>query len=475
MKRRRKHIGCSVVARNGRLRLRFRWQGKRYARVTALSDTPQNRAQLEKLANLIAATIAAGRNPLTLFEQPVPGTPARTASTTVRDYFQRWIEDKVPPIVRKAQARDYRKHIENYVLAELGNVPIAELAARDILGLRAQLLQRGLSLKYVKNIIAGSFKAMIRDAREIDQLLNHDPFVGVRWPRIGVPGPDPFSADERNRILFWFRTKRFGFHSGMSKDGPRLRVHPPFYAYVHALFWTGMRPSEASGLQWGDVDLVAGIARIVRSRHMGEDSATKTGPAARTVELMPETVRLLREMQPLHVAPDAYVFTNMASCPIEPDAFLKRWYSCLRVLGIRMRGLYSMKDTYVSTALTCGVNPAWLEAQTGVRYDTLKRHYGKWLRSEGADQLKKLAGLDPQLDPRNPDVTEVLDFVDDEEWRRGESNPRPEAVNPSVYVRSFVICSRWQRSHEQDRGQPARWFSSGAPEHSPPLIPICDA
>src|SRR5437867_10099212 len=145
MKRRRKHIGCSVVVRSGHLRLRFRWDGKRYARGTALPDTPENRAQLEKLAKLIAATISAGKNPLTLFEQPDPTKTAPPASTTVRDYFQRWIEDKVPPIVRKAQARDYRKHIENYVLTELGDIPIAELAARDILGLRAQLLQRGLS------------------------------------------------------------------------------------------------------------------------------------------------------------------------------------------------------------------------------------------------------------------------------------------------------------------------------------------
>jgi len=28
---------------------------------------------------------------------------------------------------------------------------------------------------------------------------------------------------------------------------------------------------------------------------------------------------------------------------------------------------------YISTAMTAGVNTAWLEAQTGVRYETLKR------------------------------------------------------------------------------------------------------
>lgn len=61
------------------------------------------------------------------------------------------------------------------------------------------------------------------------------------------------------------------------------------------------------------------------------------------------------------------------------------------------------------------------------------------------------------------------------EWRRGESNPRPEAVHRGLYVRSRVFCSRERNSHGQDLRSPARGFSSVAPEPSPPLIPICVA
>ena len=51
-----------------------------------------------------------------------------------------------------------------------------------------------------------------------------------------------------------------------------------------------------------------------------------------------------------------------------------------RALGIRVRGLYSTKDTFVSTALQVGVKIAWLESQTGVNYITLRRHYGSGCR-----------------------------------------------------------------------------------------------
>jgi uncharacterized protein YfaT (DUF1175 family) len=43
--------------------------------------------------------------------------------------------------------------------------------------------------------------------------------------------------------------------------------------------------------------------------------------------------------------------------------------------------------------MTAGVNTAWLEAQTGVRYETLRCHDSKWLRTAGADQLEELASL----------------------------------------------------------------------------------
>ena len=33
-------------------------------------------------------------------------------------------------------------------------------------------------------------------------------------------------------------------------------------------------------------------------------------------------------------------------------------------------------------ALSVGVKIPWLEQQTGVRYDTLRRHYGKWIPQE---------------------------------------------------------------------------------------------
>ena len=71
------------------------------------------------------------------------------------------------------------------------------------------------------------------------------------------------------------------------------------------------------------------------------------------------------------------VLSNALGNPIEPKAFTRHWYACLRALGIRQRGLYCTKDTFVTTALQKGVKIAWLETHTGVNYAALRRHYGK--------------------------------------------------------------------------------------------------
>src|SRR5262249_4304344 len=150
-------------------------------------------------------------------------------------------------------------------------------------------------------------------------------------------------------------------------------------------------PSEAAGLQLGDIDLKAGTARVERSFHLGALDETKTAAANRIVELTPETTAGLHQMMPLRGEPYMPGFTDVDARAGGPHSFTEHWYRCLRALGIRVRGLYATKDTtFVSLAMTCNANPAWLEQQTGVAWATLRKHYGKYMPRQGASEMNKL-------------------------------------------------------------------------------------
>src|SRR5262245_3343922 len=91
------------------------------------------------------------------------------------------------------------------------------------------------------------------------------------------------------------------------------------------------------------------------------------------------------------------IFTTTTGTPIEPKTFSKHWYDALRACGIRQRGLYTTKDTFVHVALKAGVRIAWLEQQTGVAYATLLKHYGGWMTSGGPREVERFAALEPSL------------------------------------------------------------------------------
>jgi len=441
-RRRQTYSGSSIESHRGYLHLRFRvvladGTVKHVSRGTGLDDTPENRTALRPLARLVAANLAAGKTLADVDQvigRPAPSSTAAAAKRpappepsgpTVAEYFARWLEEQTP-VVRRAQARDYRRHLRRNVLPVLGKLPLADLKASDVRGLQADLLAQGKSPKYVRNIIAGSLRAMIKDAR-IDEFVTRDLFTGLKWPRWNPPKADPFTMDELRRILEHLRTKRFGFHPGAGSTSVRFLPHPAFHAFVHLLFWTGLRPSEAAGLQWGDIDLIGRRLHVRRSRHLGAYGEPKTASARRTVELFDSTVDLLRALQPLHVTPEDPVFTNTNGKPIEPNAFLRHWHDCLRGLGIRQRGLYATKDTFVTNALSIGARIAWLEAQTGVNYATLRRHYGQWMPTEDRTELQRFAALDPTL--FNPDKG-ILSARRKGHGGQSPKNPRAHYVVP---------------------------------------------
>jgi len=429
-RRRQRSSGCSFENHGGRLRLRYRIPGQgQHARATGLPDTPGNRQRLERLRLLVGAVIRAGQDPTPVLDEhfgdyigpaPLPKAAPQPppSSVTLAAYYERWIAEQTQ-LVRRAQARDYERHLRGYVLPVLGTMLIATLMPADLRGLQLELLTRGrpqvpnaprprrgtasrhrpLAVKTVRNIVSGSLRAMLRQARK-DGLLTRERFADLMdldWPQAATPQPDPFTVVERQRLLTWFVTHAFRVPAGAGSGRYVQRPYPAYHAYLHLLFWSGMRPSEAAGLQWQDIDLTRGTAAIRRSRHLWTYGEPKTASARRTVQLFPETVRLLRALAPLRMEPELPVFTHTRGGPIEPNSLLPHWYAAQRACGIRVRGLYSTKDTFVTTALEAGVTIAWLETQTGVNYLTLRRHYGRWMPSDVGRELERFAALDPGL------------------------------------------------------------------------------
>jgi integrase len=138
--------------------------------------------------------------------------------------------------------------------------------------------------------------------------------------------------------------------------------------------------SETTALRYEALDLRYATARIQRSRVQGHEAGTKTQRSNREIHLHENLVEVLKAHTPLHVRPDAYVFTTVEGSPISEDNFYHReWLPMLRRLTIRPRPFYNTRHSYISFLLSIGAKSAFVSSQTGDSIRTLENHYAKYL------------------------------------------------------------------------------------------------
>jgi integrase len=291
-------------------------------------------------------------------KQYIRGKYGFEPTPTVEDFYERWIEDKVEPLVRRSLIRDYQQHFKAYILPALKHVRLAALSTRDLNDLRVSLLKRGLSLKSTNNIIGASFRAMYRDARlEIEALQGKDPFIDLKWPRMPAEKPDPFTAEERDRIIEWHIKNDFFY-----------------YPLVAWQFHTGMRPSETFALTWRDVNLEGKTVSINRSRSLGVTAATKTAHADRIIPLSDALVSILK-LLPSRKLGIEHVFVGKFGDPMSKKWGQHYWTKRLKKLDIRHRKFYATRHTFITEQVKAGKNLKAIADYVGTSVAMIEKNY----------------------------------------------------------------------------------------------------
>lgn len=412
---------------HGYLVYRLRWKGlPKYEsqETTGIKDSRDNRDARKKMqanADLMTKEMATGRfDYLSWFPDGRYADHFREKidDTTLAHYGEAtWMPRMKPPAVRAWAEYDYRRHLKLHILPTLGDLPLASIKTARIVDLRAALLKKGLSMKSARNVIDGTLRACLRDARTVDKLITIDPYADLPpkwWGRRKAQKPDPFTEAERDKLVAHYKDKR-----------------RHYYPYILTAFWTGARPSELVALRWGDVDLRAGKLMIQRSRTMGEDNACKTEASNRVIDLVPVVVAALRAAKPLHVTEETFVFVNTEGRSIVVDNFDRVWHPALRATGIRPRKFYATRHTFISTALARGARVKWVATYCGTSLQMIEAHYAKWIGGD-ADQLALLTegGMASPEPKRDRDGVPILGVnAGQTGTNRDRREPRKRASN----------------------------------------------
>jgi integrase len=220
----------------------------------------------------------------TLLSDASDGTLVTPNKRTVAAWLLEWVEKAIKPPMRTPRAyATYRNVIDLHLAPELGGIRLQALKALDLERYYATKAADGLApatLAKHHHILHGALEAAVRGqlvARNVAKLVT------------GKPHAPDGHADAIAHC--WTAQEAATFLSAAKAAGPR-----PAGFYSLALD-SGMRKSELCGLLWRDVDLTEDRVRVTQQLLTGGPEPTFApvkGKMARTVDIAPETVALLR-------------------------------------------------------------------------------------------------------------------------------------------------------------------------------------
>ncbi|MCL6446028.1 MAG: site-specific integrase [Alicyclobacillus sp.] len=279
------------------------------------------------------------------------GTLVQESKDTVATYLMRWLETHKAAVKERTFNND-SDMLKRYIIPSLGPIRLTKLRPLDIQETYAELQQtRGLSGSTIRRAHAVLHNALRQAVKW--QLIRQNPAELVDLPKAETTEMKALKPEEAERFLEACAGDRYG-------------------TLFMFLLTTGVRPSEAYGLLWDEVDLANGtiyIRRVLTRPRSGgwkfESPKTKSG--IRSVVMPKETVEALREWKREQNAiilasggnyhNHGLVFAAENGEPLQERNIIQRHFKpVLRAAGLDENiRLYDLRHSYATLALMAGV------------------------------------------------------------------------------------------------------------------------
>ena len=218
-------------------------------------------------------------------------------------YARRWLDTyrgRTSRGLSERTRRAYRADMEQWALPYFGRYRLSDVEAPDVRAFVAHIEAKGLRPSTIRKVLA-PVKAMYATAVE-DGAVRSNPTRDVRvGGQVEEGGKREIRAMTRVELA-------------------RLLAHTPerWRLFFELLAHTGLRISEAAGLEWGDIEFVSeDRARLLvrRQDHRGEVCQLKSERSRRDIPLSPGMAERLWELGADRPA-TARVFTMDAGTPL---------------------------------------------------------------------------------------------------------------------------------------------------------------
>lgn len=294
-----------------------------------------------------------------------------------------WLDNYVGPSNKIRTCQRYRQIIVNHVIPFLGNKEVNDLSPLVLQQYVLELLACG-NLKTGQGLAPNTVNAVIsivQNSLKTAHMLGYaDNYAAkmIKRPKVVERKVECFTLAEQKKIEF------------AVLNGKKSKM-----LGVVLCLYTGLRIGELIALKWRNVDLQKGLIEVCCSCHDSKDGIVfdnpKTESSRRIIPIPKQLIPLLKGMKK-NDRSDFVVSQN--GKPVCVRSYQRSFELLLKKLNIPHKGFHSLRHTFATRALECGMDVKSLSEILGHKNPvvTLNRYAHSLLEHKSAmmNRLGKL-------------------------------------------------------------------------------------
>lgn len=299
------------------------------------------------------------------------------------DWLIQWLENCIRPSVKVRTYERYRLIIGQHIKDKIGSMELNDLSPFILQQFITELLQSG-NRKTGKGLSANSVNAVIS---VIQGSLKTAHLLGLTTE---------YTADKLKRPMLKEKpVECFTLTEQKNIEQAILNGKKDKLYGIILCLYSGLRISELMALQWSDIDFTKGILTISKSCHDGKDGLVidepKTTTSRRVIPLPRQLLPILKGIKKRSNSPFV-VSTN--GKPVSVRSYQRSFELLLKKLNIPHKGFHSLRHTFATRAIECGMDVKTLSEILGHKNPTVTlNRYAHSLMAHKADMMNKLGKL----------------------------------------------------------------------------------